>query len=169
MPERVVRALHLAKGQTVAEIGAGPGYFTLRLGRAVGKSGGVYAVEVEPELITLLRERLEEHHVTNVTPVLGLAYDPFLPSQSCDVIVAVNVFHHVHELPAYLRRLRQSLRPGGRVVDVDFHEHELPIGPPAEHKLSREDFLKAARRAGLRLANEVTFLPHQYFLELAAK
>jgi ubiquinone/menaquinone biosynthesis C-methylase UbiE len=169
MPDRVVRALHLKKGQTVAEIGAGPGYFTLRLGRAVGKRGAVFAIEVEPKLIAILRDRLEEHHVTNVTPVLSLAQDPFLPPRSCDVILAVNVFHHFHELPAYLRRLRRSLNPGGRIVDVDFHKRELPIGPPPKHKLAREDFLKATRRAGLRLVDEFTFLPYQYFLSVAAK
>jgi ubiquinone/menaquinone biosynthesis C-methylase UbiE len=168
MPDRVVRALKLKKGQTIAEIGSGPGYFTLRLARAVGKNGSVLAVEVEPKLITILRHRLEKERVASVTPVLSLAQDPFLPPCACDFILAVNVFHHFRELPAYLRRLKRSLRRGGRIANIDFHKRELPIGPPADHKLSREDFLKAARRAGLRLVAEPTFLPHQYFLVLMA-
>ncbi len=169
LPERVIRALKIKKGQTVAEIGAGPGYFTLRLARAVGKSGSVLAVEVEPQLIAVLRDRLEEKRVASVTPILGLAQDPFLPPASCDLIFAVNTFHHFHRLPPYLRRLKKSLKPGGRIVDIDFHERELPIGPPVDHKLAREDFLAAARRAGLRLAAEPDFLPYQYFLVIAAR
>jgi ubiquinone/menaquinone biosynthesis C-methylase UbiE len=168
MPDRVVRALKLKKGQTVAEIGAGPGYFTLRLARAVGKSGSVLAVEVEPKLITILRARLAKEHVASVTPILSLAQDPFLPPGTCDVILAVNVFHHVEGPPEYLRRLKRALKRGGRVVNIDFHKREMPIGPAVDHKLAREDFLIAARRAGLRLVEEPTFLPHQYFLVLAA-
>jgi SAM-dependent methyltransferase len=83
--------------------------------------------------------------------------------------LAVNVFHHFRELTAYLRRLRMSLKPDGRIVDIDFHKQDLPIGPPLEHKIAREDFLKAARRGGLQLVDEVNFLPYQYFLSLAAK
>jgi SAM-dependent methyltransferase len=168
LPDRVVRALKLKKGQTVAEIGAGPGYFTLRLARAVGKNGTVLAIEVDPRLITVLRDRLAEARVTNVVPVLALPEEPFLPPRSCDLILAVNAFHHVVGLPAYLRRLTRALAPGGRLVDIDFHKRELPIGPPVDHKLAREDFLAAARRAGLRPVEEPAFLPHQYFLALAA-
>jgi ubiquinone/menaquinone biosynthesis C-methylase UbiE len=168
MPDRVVRALGLEKGQTVGEIGAGPGYFTLRLARAVGRDGAVLAVEVDERLIAILRDRLEEHRVANVAPVFSLPQDPFLPSRSCDVILAVNSFHHFHNLPAYLRRLKRSLKRGGRIVDIDFHKREMPVGPPVDHTLAREEFLEAARRAGLRLAAEPTFLPYQYFLSLAA-
>jgi ubiquinone/menaquinone biosynthesis C-methylase UbiE len=168
MPDRLVRALEIEKGQTVAEIGAGPGYFTLRLSRAVGKAGTVLAVEVEPKLIEILRDRLEKQHVANVMPVLGLPNDPFLPPRSCDLILAVNVFHHFHGLPAYLRRLKRSLGPGGRIVTVDFHKRESPVGPPVAHRLAREDFLEAARGAGLRSTGELTFLPHQYVLSFVA-
>jgi ubiquinone/menaquinone biosynthesis C-methylase UbiE len=166
LPDRVVRALALKRGQTVGEIGAGPGYFTLRLARAVGPTGAVLAVEVEPKLITILRDRLEQERVANVTPVFALGSDPFLPPRACDVILAVNVMHHVHGLPAYLRRLTRALAAGGRIAAVDFHRRELPIGPPLDHKLAREALLSAARRAGLRLTAEPTFLPHQYFLVL---
>jgi ubiquinone/menaquinone biosynthesis C-methylase UbiE len=169
LPDRVVRRLKLKKGQTVGEIGAGPGYFTLRLARAVGKQGTVLAVEVEPRLITVLRDRLEKERVTCVVPVLGLAHEPFLPLQACDLILAVNVFHHFQDLPASLRRLKKSLRRGGRIVNIDFHKRELPIGPPSDHKLAREDFLKAASRARLEVVEEPTLLPHQYFLVLEAR
>lgn len=166
LPDRVVRALGLAKGQTVAEIGAGPGYFTLRLAKAVGRKGSVLAVEVDPTLVTVLRDRLVAESVSGVTPVFGAGGDPFLPPQACDCILAVNVFHHIQELPAYLRRLKRSLRPGGHIVAIDFHQQELPVGPPPDHKLAREHLLATARRAGLKLVAEPTFLPYQYFLVL---
>ncbi|MBI5549004.1 MAG: class I SAM-dependent methyltransferase [Deltaproteobacteria bacterium] len=164
-PERVARELRI-RGKTVAEIGPGPGYFTLPLARAVGRGGRVFAVEVEPRLMSVLRDRLIEHGVGHVTPVLGLPEDPLLPAASCDLVFAVNTFHHFHRLPAYLRKLARALKPGGRIVNIDFHKRELPFGPPVDHKLSREDFLASARRAGLRLATESDLLPYQYFLTL---
>ncbi|HEY3448807.1 MAG TPA: class I SAM-dependent methyltransferase [Myxococcales bacterium] len=167
-PDEVLEALKI-KGRMVAEIGAGPGYFTLRLAEAVGPKGSVLAVEVEPKLLGILRDRLDENEVGNVTPILALAEDPFLPRASCDVILAVNSFHHFHELPAYLRRLKSALKRHGRIVNVDFHDRETPVGPPVDHRLSRSAFLAAARKAGLHLAREHDFLPYQYFLELTVR
>ena len=163
-PDRVVRALRIRKGQTVAEIGAGPGYFTLRLAPAVGRDGLVLAIEVDERLLSLLRDRLAERRVGNVVSVLALPGDQLLPPRSCDLVLAVNAFHHLRALPAYLARLKRALKPGGRIVSVDFHKRELPVGPPPDHKLAREDFLAAAKEAGLRLAEELQFLPYQYFL-----
>jgi len=131
--------------------------------------GTVRAVEVEPKLLGILRDRLDENEVSNVTPVLALAEDPLLPRASCDVILAVNSFHHFHELPAYLRKLKGALKRRGRIVNVDFHDRETPVGPPVDHRLSRSDFLAAARKAGLHLVREHEFLPYQYFLELAGR
>ncbi len=167
-PDEVIEALKI-EGRTVAEVGAGPGYFTLRLAEAVGRKGTVLAVEVEPKLLGILRDRLDENEVSNVTPVLALAEDPLLPRASCDVILAVNSFHHFHELPAYLRKLKGALKRRGRIVNVDFHDRETPVGPPVDHRLSRSDFLAAARKAGLHLVREHEFLPYQYFLELAVR
>ena len=168
-PDRVVKALGLKKGSTVAEIGAGPGYFTLRLARVVGKSGSVLAVEVEPKLIVVLRDRLREQRVSQVVPVLGFPDDPLLPLASCDAIVAVNVFHHVADLPGYLKRLARSLKPGGFIADIDFQKVERPVGPPVDHVLARDETVALARRAGLRLSGEHDFLPYQYFLLLAPR
>ncbi len=165
-PDEVVQALGLRPGQTACEIGAGPGYFSLRLAKAVGPEGVVYAVEVEPRIIPVLRERVEQAGARNVVPVLGLIDDPLVPAHSCDVIVVVNTFHHFPDGTAYLRRLARSLKPGGRLVNIDFHKHELPVGPPVDHKVAREEFLRHAESAGLAVERELTFLPHQYFLVL---
>lgn len=164
---RLVRALGLRHGQTVAEIGAGSGYFVRRLARAVGRRGRVYAVDVEPRMLPILIERLRRGGIKNVTPVLGRDDDPLLPARSCDLVLVVNTYHHLRGGPRYLRRLRRLLRPGGRLVNVDFHRRETPVGPPVERRVARETFLRDARRAGFRLVREATFLPYQYCLVLA--
>jgi len=166
-PDEVVRALGLRPGQTACDVGAGPGYFSLRLARAVGEAGHVYAVDVEPRILAVLRDRVRSSDARKVTPVLSLPDDALLPATSCDVILIVDTYHHFPDGPAYLRRLSRALRPGGRVANVDFHKRELPVGPPLEHKVAREAFLADATAAGLRLVQEHTFLPYQYFVVLA--
>jgi len=165
-PDEVVRALGLRPGQAACDVGAGPGYFSLRLARAVGEAGHVYAVDVEPRILAVLRERVRSSNARNVTPVLSLPDDALLPAASCDLILIVDTYHHFPDGPAYLRRLTRALRPGGRIANVDFHKRELPVGPPPEHKVAREAFLADAAAAGLRLVQEHTFLPYQYFVVL---
>ena len=165
-PAALVRALGLRPGQTVAEIGAGVGYFTLRLARAVGPRGRVYAVDPEPRMLEPLLGRLRKAGLRQVTPVLGRDDDPLLPPASCDLVLAVNTYHHVPDGPAFLRRLARLLRPHGRLANVDFHRRETPVGPPLEHRVAREAFLRDATAAGLRLAGERDFLPYQYVLLL---
>jgi ubiquinone/menaquinone biosynthesis C-methylase UbiE len=164
-PGAVVRALRLRRGQIVAEIGSGPGYFTPRLARAVGPSGHVYAVDPEMAVLDVLRKRMRQAGVRNVTPVLGGDDDPLLPAGRCDVAVIINAYHHMHRGPAFLRRLVRRLGPGARVVNVDWDEH-AEFGPPPRRRVPRARFLRDARRAGLRLVADRAFLPHQYFLEL---
>ena len=165
-PDEVVAALRLLPGQVACDVGAGPGYFTLRLARAVGPAGRVYAVDVEPKILDALRERLAQSGLRNVTPVLALADDPLLPAAACDVVLIVDTYHHFPERVAYLGRLARALRPGGRIVNVDYHKRETPIGPPLDHRLSREVFLAEAQSAGLVVAEEPAFLPYQYFIVL---
>lgn len=165
-PNAVVKALGLHPGHTVGEIGAGPGYFTVRLARAVGSRGHVFAVDPEPRMLGRLAARLARSRVRHVTPVLGRDDDPHLPAGSCDLVLVVNTYHHFPDGPAFLRRLVRALRPGGRLANVDFHRRETPVGPPVEHRVAREAFLRDARRAGLRLVGERDFLPYQYFLIL---
>jgi ubiquinone/menaquinone biosynthesis C-methylase UbiE len=165
-PDEVVRALGLREGQTACDVGAGPGYFTLRLARAVGPKGLVYGVDVEPKILDALRERVAASGVRNVVPVLGLADDPLLPPAACDVVLVVNTYHHFPDGPAYLRRIVAALRTGGRIVNIDYHKRETPHGPPLSHRVAREDFVRDAGQAGLAVAEEPRFLDHQYFLVL---
>jgi ubiquinone/menaquinone biosynthesis C-methylase UbiE len=165
-PDEVVRALSLRPGQAACDIGAGPGYFTFPVARAVGETGRVHAVDVDPRILDSLRQRLRRTDLRNVTPVLALSDDPLLPPAACDLVLIVDTYHHFPDGPAYLRRLARSLKPGGRIANIDFHKRELPVGPPPEHKLTREEFLSQAKAAGLALVEEHTFLPYQYFLVL---
>jgi ubiquinone/menaquinone biosynthesis C-methylase UbiE len=165
-PDEVLSALQVKPGQVACDIGAGPGYLSLRLARAVGDSGRVFAVDVEPRILEVLRKRIESAGARNVTPVLSLPGDALLPHAACDLILIVDTYHHFPDGPAYLRQLTRALRPGGRIVNIDFHKRELPVGPPVDHKVSREDFLHDAKAAGLKLVAEHQFLPYQYFLVL---
>ena len=168
MPDQVVAALALRPGHVVADLGAGPGYFSLRLARNVGKRGRVFAVDVEPAILAVLRERLAAQKLERITPVLGLPGDPLLPKASCDRVLSVNAYHHYPDRPSALRRMARLLRRGGRLAVIDFHKRESPMGPPLHERVSRERFLADVKRAGLHVAKELGFLPHQYFFLLRA-
>ena len=158
-PGQVIEALKLRRRHVVADVGAGTGYFSLRLAPHVRH---VFASEVEQRLLGVLVEAIAGAGVSNVTPILALPGDPLLPASACDLVLIVNTFHHFPDPPAYLRKLARSLRARGRIVNIDFHDHVDCGG----HKTTREDFLRAAAEAGLRLIDEHRFLPRQYFLVL---
>ena len=160
-PDVVLNALGITRTSVACDVGAGTGYFALRLAKLAAQ---VYAGDVEPQLLSLLRDRVASAGLHNVTPVLGLPHDPMIPAAACDLVLVVNVFHHVPEKAAYLRRLQAALRPGGRLAIIDFHKRELPVGPPVDHKFAREDCLEQIRAAGLQLVTEHESLPYQYFL-----
>ena len=149
-PDQVLRVLDVRREAVIGEIGAGSGYFTLPLARAAAH---VFASDADPRLVEILRERLAAADARNVTPVLGLPEDPFLPSGRCDLIVSINTYHHFPEPRAYLRRIRRALRQGGRIALIDFHE-----------KVEKARVLRAGKAAGLRVAAEHDFLPQQHFL-----
>jgi len=163
-PERVLRVLGVRRGAVVADVGAGPGYFTTRLARAVGPRGRVYAIDPEPEVLKVLVKRLDG--TTNVTPVLSLDDDPLLPPASCDLAVFVNAYHHVANGPAFLRRLARCLKPGGRLAAIDWAYRETPVGPPLHRRIPPEKFERIGRGAGLVPVARHDFLPYQYFVVL---
>jgi ubiquinone/menaquinone biosynthesis C-methylase UbiE len=163
-PGEVVRALALREGEVVADIGSGTGYFTLRLARAVGQTGKVFAVDISPDMVRHLNRRLRDEGVRNVVTVLADADDPLLPDGSVDRFVIVNTWHHIEGHPAYLEKLKRMLRPGGQVVHIDFQKRDTPVGPPTSEKIARSDLVAEMQSAGFRLFAEHDFLPYQYFL-----
>jgi ubiquinone/menaquinone biosynthesis C-methylase UbiE len=163
-PHEVMTALGLKEGERIADIGAGSGYFTFRFAQHVGPKGIVYAVDVSPDMIVHLNERVRDAGLGNVRPVLSLPDDPLLPARSIDRVFICDTWHHIGDHPHYLGLLAKVLAPGGQVVIVDYHKRDTGGGPPLEMRLAREDVVKEFERAGFRLAREHTFLPYQYFL-----
>lgn len=160
MPARVIDALALAPGMTVSDIGAGTGYFSMRLAKIPGVS--VFAVDVEPAMIDYLKTRAAKEKLPNVTPVLAAANAPNLP-EPVDVVLVVDTYHHLPNRVAYFRDLRKSLKPGGRVAIVDFRK-EAPEGPPAHFRFTPQQIQDEMTQAGYQLAATHDFLPRQHFL-----
>jgi arsenite methyltransferase len=166
-PHEVVTALGLKVGERIADIGAGSGYFALRFAQHVGPGGQVLAVDINPDMILHLNQRIRDARVDNVRTVLALPGDPLLAPASVDRIFICETWHHIADHPQYLALLKKALKPGGQVVIVDFHKKPTPGGPPPEMRISREDVLKEFEQGGFGLLKEHGFLPYQYFLVFA--
>lgn len=162
-PREVIDALHLKEGEVIADIGAGSGYFTLRLAHHVGPKGHVYGVDISPDMIRHLNRRISDAGLPNVSTILAPPDDPLLPRR-VDRFLVVDVWHHIENQAGYLALMKKMLNPGGRVVMIDFHKKDLPVGPPPEMKIAREDLLRQMQEHGFKLVEEHTFLPYQYFL-----
>ena len=163
-PDEVVAALGLESGQTVADIGAGSGYFAMRFGRAVGVEGKVYAVDIQQDLIDYLATRANDERLTNLIPTLATSDDPKLPAAEIDRIFICDVVHHIENRQAYYQKLAAALAPGGKIAIVDFYKRELPVGPGVEMKIAETDLIAEFERAGFEIETSHDFLPYQYFL-----
>lgn len=167
-PHEVMTALGVKDGEVIADIGAGSGYFSLRLARHVGTTGHVYAVDVSPDMTRHLNERIRDAKLLNISTILAKPDDPLLP-RPVNRFLIVDVWHHIADQSAYLALMKKSLTPGGEVVMIDFKKEELPVGPPLNMKIAREDLIAQMQAHGFTLAKEHTFLPYQYFLVFNAK
>ncbi len=127
----------LRRGDVVADLGAGTGYFTRRMAAAVAPTGRVYAVDIQPEMIALLKRNVEEAGIGNVVPVLGAADDPKLPRESLDWILLVDVYHEFQQPKAMLARMREALKPNGRVALIEYRLEGLSaVHIREEHRMS---------------------------------
>ena len=161
LPDRVIAALNLKQGQIVADIGAGTGYFSARLAKSEA-APKVYAVDIEPSMVSYLRERAAKEGLKNVTAVQAAADQPNLP-EPVDLILIVDTYHHIGDRESYFRKLAKSIKPGGRVAIIDF-KPDSPEGPPREFRFPVEKFNSEMSNAGYRLAAQHDFLPRQQFL-----
>jgi arsenite methyltransferase len=168
-PHEVLTALGIKQGEVIADIGAGSGYFTFRLAHHVGNKGKVYAIDVNPDMILHLNRRIRDLKAMNVSSILAEADDPLLPERSVNRFFFSDSWHHIENHEKYLSLMKKMLKPVGEVAMIDFHKKELPVGPPMQTKIAREDLIKQMESNGFRLAKEHTFLPYQYFLVFVPK
>jgi cyclopropane fatty-acyl-phospholipid synthase-like methyltransferase len=160
-PHEVIAALKLLPDATVADIGAGTGYFAVRFAHMLPQ-GRVYGVDVEPDMVKYLRERAAKEKLSNLTAVAGTPDDARIPAP-VDLVVLVDVYHHVDKRVEYFRKLRTALKPGGRVAIIDFRL-DTPAGPPKNARVAPDRVQAEMKNAGFVLAEEHAFLPNQYFL-----
>jgi len=169
MPERVLAAMGLQRGDVVADIGAGSGYFTRRMAPLVAPGGSVYAVDVQQEMLDLLMESVAEAGLTGVVPVLGEPADPRLPAGSVDWILLVDVYHELESPTEMLARMREALAPGGRVALLEYRaEDATGEHIRAQHRMSVRQVLAEWGAAGFQLAELHEFLPSQHMFVLQA-
>ncbi len=163
-PDRAVEALGLWPGAVVADLGAGSGYFTVRLARRVGPSGRVFAADIQPEMLSLLRRRLQREALSNVEPVQSAEDDPRLPPRTFDLILMVDVYHELAQPQVILSKLLTSLKRTGRLVLLEYRKEDpaVPIRP--EHKMSVADARRELEAEGFELDRLDSSLPRQHIL-----
>jgi cyclopropane fatty-acyl-phospholipid synthase-like methyltransferase len=160
-PHEVIQALRLAPDAIVADIGAGTGYFTVRLAHNVPR-GRVFAVDSEPGMVKHLAERAKRDGLTNITAIAATPDDPKLPEKA-DLVLLVDVYHHIGQRERYFKTVAQSLKLQGRVAIIDFRM-DSPHGPPKSARIAPERVKSELKAAGYELVQEHPFLPNQYFL-----
>jgi arsenite methyltransferase len=167
-PQRVIAALNLRPGDQVADLGSGGGYFTFRLAEAVGPAGKVYAVDIDPDMVDLIAKRAKQETASNIDPILAKSDDPLLPKTGVDLIFTSNTYHHIDNRIAYLSKLREYLRPGGRIAIIDFDRRAWFEGL-FRHYTPSEFIKREMEQAGYSLQDEVDFLDRQSFLIFTVK
>jgi ubiquinone/menaquinone biosynthesis C-methylase UbiE len=163
-PDLAIRLLKIPKGAAVADIGAGSGYMTIKMAQRVGPGGRVYANDLQPQMLEILGRRLAEKRIGNVTLVQGGVDDPHLPPASVDLELLVDVYHEFSQPQAMLQRLREALKPGGRLVLLEYRKEDpsIPIRP--EHKMSVAEAKLEVEHEGFTLSSVDEALPRQHIL-----
>jgi ubiquinone/menaquinone biosynthesis C-methylase UbiE len=164
-PDQVMDALRVAEGTTVADLGAGGGWFTMRLARRVGRFGRVYAVDVQRLMIEAIERRVEREGLNNVTAILGEYDNPKLPPDArTDAVLIVDAFHEMEDPVRLLTNVARTLKTHGRIGIIDYREGDGGPGPDAAERVPPNVVISQASAAGLRLVEQQNFLPYQYFL-----
>lgn len=163
-PDLLRAALRLEPGETACDIGAGNGYHTLPMARAVAPGGQAWAVDIQPEMLLLLQERATKAGVTNVRPVHNSQTSSNLPPATCDIALLVDVYHEFSDPAAMLASLRQALKPAGELVLVEYREEDPAVPIKARHKMSKAQAHKELTAHGFKLVRELDTLPWQHAL-----
>lgn len=163
-PEKALDALGDLTRATVADVGAGTGYFTVRLAARVGPAGRVYANDLQPQMLKMLAGRLARERITNVTLVQGTVEDPKLPPRSLDLILMVDVYHELSEPQKMLRAMRAAFKPAGRLVLLEYRKEDPRVPIRFEHKMRVEEAKMELEAEGFRLSRVDGRLPRQHIL-----
>ena len=167
-PQKVIAALQIKPGAIVADLGAGGGYFTFKLADAVGSDGKIYAVDVDSGMVDLVAGEAKQKTATNVVAILARPDDPRLPKTGVDLIFTSNTYHHIEDRIAYFGKLRNYLRPGGRIAIIDYDRRSWFVGL-LRHYTPSAFIKREMEQAGYLLSQEFNFLDRQSFLIFAAK
>jgi SAM-dependent methyltransferase len=163
-PDRVVKELNIKPGSTVADLGAGVGYFTWRLAGAVGDTGKVIAVDIQPGMLEKLRQNLAERNIRNVETVLGAEDDPRLPAGQVDLVLLVDVYHELQQPELTMEHVRRSLKPDGRVVFIEYRKEDPSIPIQPLHKMTVREVRDEIEPMGFRFVELKSFLPTQHII-----
>lgn len=163
-PDEALDALKIPKGAVVADVGAGVGYITWRLAERVGPKGIVYGEDIQPEMLDQLNKNMRDRKLANVKAVLGTIDDPKLPKDSIDLIILVDVYHEFSEPEKMLDRMRESLKPNGRLVLLEYRgeDPKVPIRP--EHKMTLDQVKAEVIPEGYRFDQSIEILPEQHII-----
>jgi ubiquinone/menaquinone biosynthesis C-methylase UbiE len=161
-PDLAIRLLRIQKGSTVADVGAGSGNITVRLARAVGPTGKVYANDIQPGMLEILQKNVARARLTNVVPVLGAIDDPKLPAESIDLAIMVDVYHEFSEPQRMLQRLREALKPGGRLVLLEYRAEDPDVPILREHKMTKAQVKLEVEHEGFKQSRVFDDLPWQH-------
>jgi SAM-dependent methyltransferase len=163
-PSKAIELIGLKPGSVVADVGAGSGYMSEKLSRAVGPSGRVYAVDIQPEMLALVDARAKKEGLTNIITVLGEPDDPKLPDGGVDLELMVDVYHELQHPQIVLRHLRRALRPAGRLVLLEYRKEDPAVPIREEHKMTVADAKAELEAEGFRLSDVNEALPRQHLL-----
>ncbi|HET7220011.1 MAG TPA: methyltransferase domain-containing protein [Vicinamibacterales bacterium] len=163
-PSKAIAALELKPGQTVADVGAGSGYYSIRLARAVGENGRVFATDIQPEMLALIRKKIDAARLSNIDLVLGTESDPRLPAGTLDLALMVDVYHELADPQGMLRALKRALKPGGRLVLIEFRKESAWVPIREEHKMSVKDARIELEAEGYTFDQVIDVLPWQHIL-----
>ena len=163
-PDRIMDALQIGDGSVVADLGAGGGWFTVRLARRVGPNGRVYAEDVQSQMIEAIQRRVSREELRNVVPRLGQPADPLLPANTLDAVLIVDAYHEIEQPIALLKNVRKALKSDGRIGIVNFTKEGGGPGPPIAARVDPDRVIQDAAAAGLVLKSRENFLRYEYLL-----
>ena len=168
-PSKALDELGLQPGMTVADIGAGSGYYSVRMAKRVGPAGRIYATDIQQGMLDIIDRRIQADHLDNITTVLGGFDDPKLPAASLDLAIMVDVYHELQSPQAFLQKLRGALKPGGRLVLLEYRKEDPKIPILEVHKMSVKEVQAELEAEGFVLSGVIETLPWQHIFVLRVK